>query len=203
MHRRGGGDALGIDPRQLRGVGPEHVGQHVRQVVQQMEPIRHLAGRGCPEARRFRIGLRPIPDDHLDPGMGLQPLGHGRGFPVGEEGQGPPPFEVQQEGAIGVTLPQREIIHAEDLRGADRGAGGAADHPQQGVATDREAEGPAQPHPGRPTQGEADGEEAGHQPQRPPRPRRDKPGSRSVKMRRGHVGWRQKNLRTRSCQVIP
>ena len=115
--RRGRGDALGIDTRQLGGVGPEHLGQHVREILQQMEPIRHLAGRGRPEARRFRICLRPIPDEHLDPGMGLQPLGHGRGFPIGEQGQGPPPFQVQQEGAIGVTLPQREIVHAEDLWG--------------------------------------------------------------------------------------
>ena len=134
MQRRGHGGGLGIDTRQLRGVGPEHVGQHVREILQQVKPIRHLAGRGRPEARRFRIGLRPIPHEHLDPGMGLQPLGHGRGFPVGEQGQGPPPGEVQQERAIGVTLPQREIVHAEDLRGADRGAGGAADHPQAGCS---------------------------------------------------------------------
>jgi hypothetical protein len=50
---------------------------------------------GRPEARRFRIGLGSVPYDHLNPGMGLQPLRYGRGLPVGEEGQGPPPGEVQ------------------------------------------------------------------------------------------------------------
>ena len=151
--RRGHGDALGIDTRQLRGVGPEHVGQHVREILQQMKAVRHLAGRGCPEARRFRIRLRAIPHDTSTPGWACSHCGHGRGFPVGEQGQGPPPFEVQQEGAIGMTLPQREIVHAEDLWGDHRGAGGAADHPQEGVPTDREAEVPAQPHPSRPTRG--------------------------------------------------
>jgi hypothetical protein len=71
-----------------------------------------------------------------------------------------------------MTLPQREIVHAEDLRGTDRGAGSAADHPQQRIPTHQEAEVPTEPHPSRPTQGEAHGEEAGRQSQRPPRPRR-------------------------------
>ena len=128
VHRCWRTGVLGIDTRQLRGVGPEHVGQHVREILQQMKAIRHLAGRGRPEARRFRVRLRPIPHEDLDPGMGLQPLGHGRGLPIGEQGQGPPPFEVQQERAIGVTLPQREIIDAEDLWGSSsrgRGRGGS------------------------------------------------------------------------------
>jgi hypothetical protein len=81
---RCGRDVWGIDPRQLRSVGGEHLGQYVRKIVQQMEPIRHLAGRGRPEACRFRVRLRPIPYVHLAPGMRLQPLGHGRGLPVGE-----------------------------------------------------------------------------------------------------------------------
>jgi hypothetical protein len=61
----------------------EHVGQHVREILQQMKAVGHLAGGGRPEARRFRIRLRPISDDHLAPGMGLQPLRHGRGLSVG------------------------------------------------------------------------------------------------------------------------
>ena len=123
---------LGIDPRELRSVGPEHVGQHIRQIVQQMKAVGHLAGGGRPQAGGFRIRLRPIPDDHLDPRMGLQPLGHGRGFPVGEE-SGPCPLQVQEDGTIGVTLPPREVVHAADLWRGDCRAGGPADHPSQGV----------------------------------------------------------------------
>lgn len=44
----------------------------------------------------------------------------------------------------------------------------AADHLQQGVATHRQSEVPAQPHPGRPTEGEAQGKEVYGQPQGPP-----------------------------------
>jgi hypothetical protein len=49
VQRRGHGDALGMDPRQLRSVGPEHVGQHIRQIVQQMKAVGHLAGDGRPQ----------------------------------------------------------------------------------------------------------------------------------------------------------
>ena len=160
-----------MNARQLGGMDSEHVGQHAREILQQMEAVGHLAGGGRPEARRFRIRLRPIPDDHLDPGMGLQPLRYGRGLSVGQQGQGPPLFEIQQEGAVGVTLPQRELVHAEDVRGADRRAGGTTDHAQEGVAADGEAERPAQSDPSRPPEGQADSEEAGHQPQRAPGPR--------------------------------
>ena len=99
-----------------------------------------------------------------------------RSLPIGQQGQGPPPFEIQQERAVGVTLPQGELVHAEDLWRADHRAGGAADRPQEGVPADGETESPAQPHPSRPTQGEADGEEACHQPQCAPRPRRHQAG---------------------------
>jgi hypothetical protein len=70
-----------------------------------------------------------------------------------------------------VTLPQGDIVDAEDLWGDRHGAGGPTDHPQQGVPTDGEASRLTQSHPGRPTEGQADGEEAGHQPQRAPGPR--------------------------------
>jgi hypothetical protein len=136
-----------------------------------VEPIRHLESRGRPEARRFRVRLGAIPYAHLDPRMGLKPLRHGRGFPVGEEGQGPPPGEVQQESARGVALPQGEIVHADDWRRADRRVGRAADDAQPRVATHRASEMPAEPHPGRPTQRQADGAEAGRQPPCPPGPR--------------------------------
>jgi len=53
-------------------------------MLQQMKPIRHLAGRGRPEARRFRIRLRAIPHEDFNPGLGLQPVRDGGGLSVGE-----------------------------------------------------------------------------------------------------------------------
>ena len=129
VQRRGHASALGIDKRQLRGMSPEHVGQYVREILQQVKPIRHLAGLGSPGSRRFRVRLRAIPYNDLHLGMRQKPLRYGGSLPIRKHGEGPPPFEVQQEGAIGVTLPQREIVHAEDLRGNDCGPGSAADHP--------------------------------------------------------------------------
>jgi hypothetical protein len=49
-----------------------------------------------PGARCFRIRFRATPYVHLDPGMCLQPMGHGSGFPVGKEGQTVPYGEVQK-----------------------------------------------------------------------------------------------------------
>ena len=170
MQRRGHGDALSIDPRQRRGVRPEHVGQHVGEMVQQVEPIRHLEGRGCSQAGRFRIHLRPIPHEDFYSRMGLKPLGHGRGFPVGEQGHGLPPGKIQEERAIKMALAQGEFVYAEDLWGADRRAGRATDHPQQGVPTDGEAKSLTQSRASRPSMREAHSKEACPQSQGPPPP---------------------------------
>jgi hypothetical protein len=70
-----------------------------------VKPIRHLARLGCPDAGAFRVCPGTIPHEDLDPGTRLQPLGHGSGFPIGEQGKGSPAFEITHERAIGVTLP--------------------------------------------------------------------------------------------------
>jgi hypothetical protein len=75
-----------------------------------------------------------------------------------------------------MTPSQGELIHAEDAWGSHRRAGGAPDHPHEGVPTDEEAERLAQPHPSRPPEREANGEEACRQPQGPPRPGDHKAG---------------------------
>lgn len=91
----------------------EDFGHHGGQVLQQMQAVGHLARRGSPGACRFRVRLCAIPHEDLHPGMRLQPVRDRGGLSVGEEGEGPPPGEVQQERAVGVTGPQREIVHAE------------------------------------------------------------------------------------------
>jgi hypothetical protein len=122
-------EVLGIDVRQLGGMGPEHIGQHVREILQQMQAVGHLARHGSPKTRRFRVCPGTIPHEPLNPRMRLQPLRHGGRLPVGKEGQGPTPCEVQQERALGMARAQGEIVHAEDVWGNHRGAWGVADHP--------------------------------------------------------------------------
>jgi hypothetical protein len=85
---------LSRELRQFARVGGEHLGQRVGQILQQMKAVGHLARRGRAEARRFRVGLRAIPHEDLHPRVGLKPRGDRGGFPVGEQGQGPPPGEV-------------------------------------------------------------------------------------------------------------
>jgi hypothetical protein len=193
--------AWGMDPRQLGGMGGEDLGQRVGQILQQMKAVGHLAGGGRPEACRFRVGLRAVPHDHLDPGMCLKPPGHRRGFPVGEQGQGPPPGEVEQEGAIGMALAQGELVHAEDLWGADRRVGGGRMTLSSVLRLTVSPKCQPSRTPAAP-------------PRAKPMARRRAvnrnvrraqglatPGRRSVKMRREQVALRQKNFRTRSCQV--
>jgi hypothetical protein len=139
MHRRGRGDAWGVDTRQLRSLCREHLGQCVREILQQMQAVGHLAGHGSPGARRFRVCLRAIAHKDLNPRMGLKPLCDSSGLPIREEDQGPPPGEIQQQRAVGVTRPQRKIVYAEDLWGDHHGAGGTTDDPQEGVPTDGQA----------------------------------------------------------------
>jgi hypothetical protein len=103
VHRCGGGHALGLELREFGRVGGEGLGQRVGQILQQMKAVGHLARRGRPCACRFLIHRCVVPHDHLDPGMGLQPLRHGGGLPIREEDQGPSPGEVHQEGVIRVT----------------------------------------------------------------------------------------------------
>jgi hypothetical protein len=67
--------------------------------------------------------------------MGLEPLGDGGGLSIGAQSPGPPPFQVHQERASGMTPAQGESIDAEDLWGDHHGAGGATDHPPAGVPT--------------------------------------------------------------------
>jgi hypothetical protein len=160
VHGRRRMGTRGIDARQLGGMDPEDVRQHGREMRPQVEAIGPWARHGSPEACPLCRRLGPIPHEPLTPGMRLPPPGDGAGLAIGEQSQGPPPCEGQQEGAVGVTLAQGALVHAEDVRGADRRAWGAADHPQERVLPDRESAVAAQPHPGRSTQGEAHGEEA-------------------------------------------
>jgi hypothetical protein len=139
VHWRWGCEVLGSDECQLGGVGREPLGQHVCEILQQLNPVRHLARRGRPGAGTFRVRLRAIPPKHLDPGMRLKPRRPGGGLPIEEEGEGAPACEITHERAIGVTIPSCEIVHAKDLGCGQSWGRAPADHAQQGMAANRAA----------------------------------------------------------------
>jgi hypothetical protein len=187
---------LGIDARQLRGVRPEHVGQHICQIPQQMKPVGHMEGRRGSQARRFRVGLTPIPHEDFNPGMRLQPPGDSNRLPIGEQGQRPPPGEVQQERAIGMPLPPGEVVDAQDLWEGDRGQGARRITRKSVWRLTRRpkcrlSRTPAAPPRASPTARRRAISRSVRLAQGSPRP-----GSRSVTMRRGHCVLEQKSLRT-------
>src|SRR5262249_51764588 len=67
----------GIDGLQGAVMRGEDGLQGFRQVLQQMEAVRHLGGRGRALACPLSIRARPVPRDHLDPRVLPEPLGEG------------------------------------------------------------------------------------------------------------------------------
>jgi hypothetical protein len=176
VYRRPHPGGLGRDARYRRGVGPAHVGQPVREVLPPVNPIGHLARRRSPDAPCFGVRLGPIPHEDRHAGLCLQPLGDRRGFPIREHRERAPSCEVPQERAVSMAPAQGDIIQAEPLWGDQRRAGGATDHPPQGVPTHREAERLAQPCPSSAPKRETAGAQAWGQPSCVPRPRRHTAG---------------------------
>jgi len=81
-----------IDRLQSMVIRREDLVQGFRQVLKKMEAVRDLGGRRGP----LCIGARPIPGDHLHPGMLPQPLGHGVGRAIGEELHGLTALEINK-----------------------------------------------------------------------------------------------------------
>jgi hypothetical protein len=86
------------------------------EVLQQVKAIGHLDGVGGTLSGPLRIGSGPIPSDHADAGMGLQPEGAGLGLTIGPEGERPPPFEIDPHGPRGLALAIRPLVDTEHVR---------------------------------------------------------------------------------------
>ena len=69
------------------------------------------------------IGAGPVPADDLHAGVVCQPPGQGAGLAVGQHVDGPVRVHVDQDGRVGMTLPFREVIHAQHGDLADPGIG--------------------------------------------------------------------------------
>jgi hypothetical protein len=78
----------------------QHALDRFPQVLDEMKAVRHLQSTGC--SRRHAVGIisRSIARDHLHTGVLLEPSGEGPCFPIGEQLNGSPPFQIHQNGAI-------------------------------------------------------------------------------------------------------
>jgi hypothetical protein len=109
----------------LKGVAMsvKHLVEGFGEVLQQVKAIGHLDGVGGALSGPIRIGSGPIPSEHADAGMGLQPEGEGLGLTIGQEGERPPPFEIDQPSPLGLALAIRPIVDTEHVRRGHIGEG--------------------------------------------------------------------------------
>jgi len=89
------------------------------EVLPRVEPVGdpHRAGRCVPGGPG--VSAAPVPADHLDAGMGVQPVREGLRFPIRQHADEAVAVHVHQNGGIRVTLALGDIIHPEhgDLPG--------------------------------------------------------------------------------------
>ena len=160
----------------LKGVamGVKHRVEGCRDVLQQVDANRDLDRVGGTLPAAVRVGSGPIPGDHADAGMRLQPEGHGLRLTIGQEGERSTPLEIHHDGPIGPAFPQGPVVDTEHLGGRHVGEGQKTQQAQEGIATDGEAQATAQTCPGRSRQRHGDRHQPLRAPLRPPRPGGDK-----------------------------
>ena len=160
----------GIDGLQGAVMRGEDGLQGFRQVLDEVEAGRDLGGRRRAVACPLSIRARPIPGDHLHPGMLPQPLGHGVGRAIGEEIHGLAALQINEHRAIRVAFPQGEIVHPPHPgRGEDRPRQ-PAQPTQPGVTAHGEVPRAAELHPGPAPERQTQGNQALGEPQGAPGP---------------------------------
>jgi hypothetical protein len=99
------GIALGVQPLR-EGCG---------EVLPQVNAIGAVARGGGPLPGPGRRRSGPIPADHADAGLGLQPEGPGLGLTIGQAGERAPPFASAQHGPISLALALGPSVDAEPV----------------------------------------------------------------------------------------
>lgn len=103
-----GNGSLGGGP-QVPLVTGEQLTQRIAEIAQEMPPIRHLDRIRRALANAVGVGSRPIAGDDLDPGVGLQPRGHGVGLTVTQQVDGP--IEAFRPGVVVTDAARRLGVH--------------------------------------------------------------------------------------------
>jgi hypothetical protein len=109
----------------VRGDGPlDRLGE----VLPQVEPVGDLDRVRRPGAGTVSVGAGTVPADHLNTGMGGQPVRERLGVAAFQQVKRGAGLAVDQHGAVVLPPPDREVVNAEHPR--DR-RGGVRDGHQQ------------------------------------------------------------------------
>ena len=81
-----------------------------------MPPISNLSSFWCSLPCPFCKRASAIPADDLHTGMGKPPLFERRGFSIGKQVDGNPPFEIDEDRSIAPAAAKTKIIHTQHPR---------------------------------------------------------------------------------------
>lgn len=143
--------------------------EDIAAIAREMKAIGDLGCLGCSLPRATGVVTAPIATDQLRLTMRAEPGGKRIGRPLGQQIDHAMSFEVGEDRAVMVTAPQREIIHAEHGRRADRWLGQGAHEAEQRHAAGRADASCGEAHAGASTDGQAEVREEGLQRHTAPR----------------------------------
>ena len=133
--RRGRGAVLrggrGRRPGQAAAVGRDALLDGLGQVLPQVEPVGDLDRVRCPGPGSVRVRPRAVPADHLDPGMGGQPVRERLGVAAFDEVERGAGLDVDEQRAVVLAAPDREVAGPGHPRGRGLRVRGGHDQPQQ------------------------------------------------------------------------
>ena len=153
--RGGRGRRLG----QAGAVGGDALLDGLGEVLPQVEPVGDLDRVRRPGPGSVRIRPRAVPADHLDPGVGGQPVGKRLGVAAFEEVERGAGLDVDEQRAVVLAAPDREVVDPEDPRGRRLRVGGGHDQPQQDLPGRGDAQPGGQPRSRAPGQRDRDAPE--------------------------------------------
>ena len=100
------------------------------EVLPQVEPVGDLDRVRRPGAGAVGVGAGAVPADHLDAGMGGQPVRERLGVAAFQQVQRGAGLAVDQHGAVVLAAPDREVVHPEHPRGGRGRVRDGHDQPQ-------------------------------------------------------------------------
>ena len=148
------------------------------EALPQMEPVGHLQSTGGTAPGTLGVCASPVPANDLHAGVVDQPRGQRPSFTGGEHVDHAMVFDASQDGGVGLAAANREIVHAQHTRRAERGIGQCHDPAQQGHPSRAERQLGCQPCAGPTGQREPRPLQGMVEPRGEPYVRRGEPGER-------------------------